>query len=178
MSYSDDVKLLNKIQSRKYRNNLIKARQSAKGRDLIKNTKNLVKSATPWGAASLVKYLFLTHPFCYLSALLAALLKDLLDFGIIGSLPVIGTVLTLCASIFIFFMLLLAGSSGKMKIVNSIVRRYLILTVGTLIEFFFGINFLPILTLTVLVIWFMAAAEKKQADEVEKKEAKLQEEYA
>lgn len=178
MSYSDDIKLLNKIQSQKYRNNLIKARQSAKRRDLIKNAKSLAKSATPWGAASLFGYLFRTHPFCYLLAVFVALLKDLLDFGIIGSLPVIGTVLTLCASIFIFFMLLLAGSSGKMKIANSMVRRYLILTVGTLVEFLFGINFLPVLTLTVLVIWFMAAAEKKQADEIEKKEVKLQEEYA
>ena len=169
MSYTDDIKLLNKIQSQKYRDNLVKARSSARKRNLIKNTRTLAKSATPWGAASLVKYLFRTHFFIYGAALSAALLKDILDFIGIGSLPAIGTVITICVSIFIFLMMLLAGASSKMKIATSIVRRYLILGVGTVIEFLFGLNFLPVMTLTVLVIWLMAAAETKQEEEERKK---------
>lgn len=178
MAYSDDIKLLNKIQSQKYRDSLIKARASARRRNLITSTKTLAESATPWGVASLIKYLFLTSPFYYLPALFAALLKDIIDWSIIGSFPAIGTVLTFCASIFIFFMMLLAGSSVKIKVATSIVRRYLILTVGTLIEFLFGINFLPVLTLTILIIWFMAAAEKKQEAEERKKSGAMEEKYA
>ena len=169
MAYSEDIEDLNRIQSQKYRNNLINARASAKKRNLLDNTKTLAKSATPWGAASLVKYLFLTHPAIYFLTLLAALLKDILDWIGIGSLPVIGSVVTFCFSILIFFMMLIAGSSGKMKMASKMVRRYLVLAGGAIMELLFGINFLPILTCTVLVIWFMAAAEKKQEVEDRKK---------
>ena len=178
MSYADDTKLLNKIQSEKYKNSLNKARASAKRRNLVNTAKTLAESATPWGAASLIKYLFLTHPAIYAVCLMVALLKDVLDWVGIGSLPAIGTILTICVSIFIFLMLLLAGSSSKIKMANSVVRRYLILGAGTLIEFLFGINFLPILTFTVLVIWFMAAAEKKQEAEAGKNQQATGEEYA
>lgn len=157
------------------------ARASAKRRNLVKSTKTLAKSATPWGAASLLKYAFDADFFLYAAALFVALLKDILDWIGIGSLPAIGTVITICISIFIFFMMLLAGSSGKMKMATRIVRRYLILGVGSLIEFLFGINFLPVLTLTVLVIWFMALAEKKQEAEEKKKAGEageMEEEYA
>jgi hypothetical protein len=161
-----------------YKQRLLQARASAQRRNLVNDAKTLAQSATPWGAASLLKYAFQADFFLYAAALFAAILKDLLDWIGIGSLPAIGTIITICVSIFIFLMLLLAGSSSKIKIASKIVRRYLILGLGTLVEFLFGLNFLPVLTLTVIVIWLMALAEKKQEAEARKRQQSLTEEYA
>jgi hypothetical protein len=52
----------------------------------------------------------------YAPMLMAALFKDLSDLAFIGSIPGVGTVVTFCASILIFFLALLRGSfRGNMK---------------------------------------------------------------
>jgi hypothetical protein len=86
----------------------------------------------------------------YLPALMVALLKDLLDLVLIGSLPGVGTVVTFVFSLLIFLLLLLSGSSKK----YSTSKKSMILLAGTLTEgMLFGLNFLPIETLTVLAIY-------------------------
>ncbi|MFZ1719944.1 MAG: hypothetical protein WAU28_01160 [Candidatus Moraniibacteriota bacterium] len=94
----------------------------------------------------------------YAPMLMAAGFKDLLDLTGIGSLPGIGTVVTICASILIFFLALLRGSfRGRMKY-----RKGIMLLVGTLVEAIgFGLNFLPIETLTVLAMYMIDKAEAK-----------------
>lgn len=88
--------------------------------------------------------------FSYMPALAVALLKDLLDLALIGSLPGIGTVITFCFSLAIFFLLLLAGS-GKSYPLS---RKGKLLLVGTIVEgVLFGLNFLPIETITVYLIY-------------------------
>lgn len=94
----------------------------------------------------------------YAPMLLAAVFKDLLDLTFIGALPGIGTVITFCASILIFFLALLRGSfRGRMKY-----KKGMVLIVGTAVEAFgFGLNFLPMETLTVLAMYSVDKAEAK-----------------
>jgi hypothetical protein len=100
----------------------------------------------------------------YTPALIVALLKDTLDLILITSLPGIGTVLTFCFSILIFFLLMMAGSGTS----YSLARKDMILAMGTIAEaVFFGLNLLPIETMTVLFIYH---SDKKAS----KREARLQ----
>jgi hypothetical protein len=94
----------------------------------------------------------------YAPMLMAALFKDLSDLAFIGSLPGVGTVVTFCASILIFFLALLRGSfRGRMKY-----KKGMVLIVGTAVEAFgFGINFLPMETLTVIAMYSVDKAEAK-----------------
>ena len=155
---------------------LKQARNAAKQKGLVDSTKTLASMATPWGFFSLFSQIRFDWPFWF--AIFAALLKDISDYVGIGSLPAIGTVITICCSIFIGFMMLLGGSTGKRRTAQKVMRKFLVLSGGTLIELLFGINFLPIETLTILVIYFMFLAERKQAAEEEKRMRNAQSVYA
>jgi len=135
--------------------------------DTAKNLKDLAKSATPIGAPSLAKYIELTD-LLFVLPLMIAILKDLLDLVGIGSLPAIGTVITFMASILIgLFMLMLGGGGGKRKVAKAIVR-YLVLIGGTATEgFLFGLNFMPIETLTVIIVYWLILKERKEVSESE-----------
>lgn len=88
--------------------------------------------------------------FLYLPALAVAMFKDLLDFVFIGSLPVIGTVITASLSFLIFALLFLTGSK------NQTSRRVIVLGLTTLVEgILFGLNFFPLETAAVLVIYYL-----------------------
>lgn len=88
--------------------------------------------------------------FRYMPAFMVAFLKDILDFIGIGSLPAIGTVITFCFSLLIFFLLMLAGSSQRYRLIKD----GLLLLGGTMVEgLFFGLNLLPLETLTVWIIY-------------------------
>lgn len=94
--------------------------------------------------------------FSYAPVFLIAVLKDLLDFVGIGSLPGIGTIITICCSILIFLLFFLIKSNSKLMDSKFVMKRGVILLSGTIIEAFgFGINFLPIETMTVGLILFM-----------------------
>lgn len=120
-------------------------------------------------ALSLPRYIEWGNDWPFVAALLAGILKDLLDFIGIGSLPAIGTVVSICISIFIGFMMLLAGSSGKRKMVKGAMKRFMVLIGGTVAELLFGLNFLPIETIMVIAIYIMVLVERKQAEEERKK---------
>ncbi|MDX9913580.1 MAG: hypothetical protein RBS77_03310 [Candidatus Moranbacteria bacterium] len=113
-----------------------------------------------------------TDVLIYGLAVSLALFKDILDLAFIGSLPAIGTVITFCISIAIGFILLLGGVSvSRRKVARRMTRRFLILIAGTLVEgIFFGLNFFPVETMTVLIIYWMELADRKADNRANKQE--------
>ncbi len=76
----------------------------------------------------------------YLGLFFIALLKDLLDFVGIGSLPGLGTVVTICFSFLIWMLMTLFDRSGGKS--NKKMARGLVLIFFSLVEaIFFGLNF-------------------------------------
>ncbi|MEI9966531.1 MAG: hypothetical protein WDN67_02680 [Candidatus Moraniibacteriota bacterium] len=93
------------------------------------------------------------HFFAYMPALLLAVFKDILDFTGIGSLPAIGTAVTIVVSFFIYMCLHAFAPHADS---HAGMRRGLIMLSGGGIEaIFLGLNFLPIETLAVLAIYFL-----------------------
>lgn len=135
--------------------------------------------ANPFSLAKQVR-LFADIP--YVIAIGAAILKDVLDYAFIGSLPAIGTVLTLLISILIGLMMLLAGSFDTYRVTKRVAKRillrYMILTGGTLSEFLFGLNFFPIETLCVIIIYLIVLADRARAAKAEQQERREQRELA
>lgn len=161
-----------------FANNLIKARLKDKLDDIKQKTHDakkvgrevgtLVKSATPWGVFSLILQINIFVDWAYGIALFLAILKDLLDLFVIGSLPVIGTVIGFLVSISIGFLMLIANFFEKDRTVfQKTLLRYLALGLGTLIEFLFGLNFFPFQTLTCVIIYLMALSARKNKSRVE-----------
>ncbi len=112
-------------------------------------------------ALSLFKQIDWLKDWLFVIAAIVALLKDfVLDPIGIGSLPVIGTVITWCVSILIGFLVLLAGGSGKKQM-----AKLVILIAGTLIETFFGLNFVPGETGMVIAIYVVVLIDRKIAAE-------------
>lgn len=86
---------------------------------------------------------------------LIGLLKDTLDLIGIGSLPVLGTAITLCFSFFSFMLLLLFDRSGGRG--NKRLAQGMVVTFGTLVEGIgFVINFLPLQTLTAVFLYIIS----------------------
>ncbi len=93
---------------------------------------------------------------------LIGLLKDTLDLIGIGSLPVLGTGITLCFSFFSFMLLLLFDRSGGRG--NKRLAQGMVVTFGTLIEGIgFVINFLPLQTLTAVFLYIISYRAWKSA---------------
>lgn len=85
-----------------------------------------------------------------------ALFKDLLDLIGIGSLPGIGTVITFAFGLLIFLLLMLVRANKKLLDSRFLLRMGVILIFGTAAEgFLFGLNFLPIETITIAIIYLM-----------------------
>jgi hypothetical protein len=93
--------------------------------------------------------------FQYAPAASFALLKDLSDIIFVGSLPGLGTVVSFCCSVAIFLILFLTRVNKKLVDSRFLLRMVVALALGTLIEFLPGVNFLPIETVTILLIYFM-----------------------
>jgi len=168
-----------------YKKKLEEARRKYQdAKKISKETKTLITSATPWGIFSLLSYVNIFGDWLYALAFCAALLKDLSDFIGIGSLPAIGTVITICISIFIGFMMLLANALEKDRtLFQRTIIRYLILVFGTLLEILFGLNFVPWETFMVFIIYLFALAARKNSAEKRKKlqalnKEEMEEEYA
>jgi hypothetical protein len=159
------------------RNELNQARAKskiAKAKNMASMARDLYRVATPLGVASLLKYIDWFKDWLYMIALVFAIGKDLIDFVGVGSLPAIGTIISICCSIMIFLLMLLAGSGGKRKFAKKYMNKFIVLIAGTLAEaVLFGLNFLPIETATVIIIYIMVLAERKQEKEAEDKERAL-----
>ncbi len=101
-----------------------------------------------------------------------ALLKDLLDFAGIGSLPGIGTVVTMCFAFLIWILMTVFDRSGGKS--NRVMGRSLVLLFASLVEDIgFSLNFLPIETLTVIVLYTMARKAAKQEEQRLQKEEQV-----
>lgn len=84
-----------------------------------------------------------------------ALLKDMLDLAMIGSLPGIGTIVTICFTFLIWILLAVFDRSGGSK--NLQITRGLVLAGVAAVEGLgFGLNFLPIQTFTVIFLYYKA----------------------
>ncbi len=118
-------------------------------------------------AISLMNYIDPFWDWIFGIALSFAILKDIVDLVGLGSLPVIGTLITFFASSIIFFALLLAGGGGKKK---RWAKKYGILIAGTIIEFIFGIDFLPIETCVVIIVYGLTLMERRESEEDEQKQ--------
>ena len=94
-----------------------------------------------------------------------AALKDLLDLAI-GIIPGVVTVIGFCISIAIGFTLLFDGISSSQRkaarIKARMIRRYLVLIAGTMVEsFLVGLNYFPFELLTVAIIYWMSLVDRK-----------------
>jgi hypothetical protein len=94
--------------------------------------------------------------FQYSAPLIIAIFKDLLDIIGIGSLPAVGTVITLCLSFIIGILLFFFTDAGDINGKRKIAKRAAVFIVGLVSEMIlFGANLLPIETLTVYIIYWM-----------------------
>jgi hypothetical protein len=102
----------------------------------------------------------------FIVAIGMAMLKDVSDLFGIGSGPVIGTVITIMTSITIAVGMLVSGGygSGKKNKNNAkrAIKKWGILAGGTMVEMLFGINFLPVETLTALITFGMILLERAE----------------
>lgn len=144
-----------------------------------KKVSKAMESLTPWGAFSVLSQISFFSDWMYGLALFAAILKDLLDMieatGI-GYFIVI--VFTLLCSIFIALMMILGSfTNGTGRFQQKIIRSWLILIAGTTAELLFGVNVLPIETLTVMLVYLLMLSDRKAAGK-ERKNAGTAEAYA
>lgn len=92
--------------------------------------------------------------FAYSAPFAVAGFKDLIDLVGIGSLPFIGTAITILCAILIFMLLLLIKKNSSLFNAKIVISRIVVLVCGTAIEgFMFGLNFLPIQTITMYIIY-------------------------
>lgn len=99
----------------------------------------------------------------YFFAVGAAFLKDLIDFTFIGALPGLGAIITFIFSIIISLTLVLVGMNGEKDTFQRVLKKLMILLFGTLAEaFMFGLNFLPLETITVISIYLADVFERRK----------------
>lgn len=166
-----------------YKDRLEKARQesaakktaaaSSVAKDIVGRRKEIKKRAKQvLLSLSLANHIDPLWDWIFGIALSFAILKDIVDLVGLGSLPVVGTLITFFASSVIFFALLLAGSGAKNK-TKGYLKKYGTLAIGTMIEFVFGIDFLPIET-CVVVLTYVFVLQERQEEAMEKEAEKNQ----
>lgn len=153
--------------SQEYKEELNRVRgRAGRASSAVKKVRDNIKTAV--NVFSVTKQIDFSRDWSYFLAEFAAMGKDVLDFAIVGALPAIGTAITLCVSIFIGMMMFFASFGGKGKIAKSIGKKIGVLIAGTIAEaFLFGLNFLPIESITVIVIYVMALIERAREAENE-----------
>jgi len=133
---------------------------------------NTQKIQDTFATVSLMKYFDPFMDWMFGIALCLALFKDISDFVGLGSLPVIGTLITGGVSFIIGGIMFLTGSTGKVanakRIAKSLIKKWGTLIAGTAIEMLFGLNFFPIETLVVAVVFYLTLQERMLADKEEK----------
>lgn len=149
-------------------------------RDIASKRKEIKKRMSKViSAMSLSNYIRPFDDWVFGIALSFAILKDISDLTGLGSLPVIGTIITFFVSAIIFFSLLIAGSGSKKNLAKNLVKKYGTLAIGTLVEFIFGIDFLPIETCVVILTFFFVLRERQEtAEEQALENSTQQENYA
>lgn len=101
---------------------------------------------------------------------LIAIFKDLLDLIGIGSLPAIGWVITFCFTFLIWILLTLFDrSDGKQNM--KLIRGLVTIGFGLVEGVAFGLNFFPIETTMVVVLYILAKRAWKKAKKEHEKSA-------
>ena len=136
----------------------------------VNDAKNLAKAATPAGAFSALKQANLLKDMPFICAFGFAILKDLLDL-VFAPTIILSMLFSILCSIFIFMMLMLAGSSGKRKGAQSLIKKGIPLISGGIMDSIPGLDFLPIETVTVGIIYYMALSERADDEKFEKENA-------
>ena len=142
-----------------YSESLGDARKQQSSNSNIDTAKNLAKTATPMGFFSALKKVDFLKDIPFFCAFGFAILKDLLDL-VFAETFILSILFSILCSIFIFMMLMLAGSSGKRKGTQGLVKKSLTLIGGGVMDSIPGLDFLPIETVTVGIIYYMALAER------------------
>jgi hypothetical protein len=170
------------------RDNLNRSRQEDGGHD----KKNMAKGATKYAAKTLAatkgnptavvvkiswdifKQIHWTIDWMILLPLVLAIIKDLLD--LIGfSLPGLNEVGNFCVGILTALVLVTLGSNRKhYGVIKGNLKKWFVLIIGVSIEEFFGLNFLPIETITVIICYLLVLLERLFAAEAEKKMGKAE----
>jgi hypothetical protein len=124
--------------------------------------KNLI---TPSGIFSSLKQINLLKDIPFACALGFAILKDLLDFVLAPTviLSMLGSIL---CSIFIFMMLILAKASEERKTASRFITKILVIIGGGVVDSLPGIDFLPIETITIIIIYILVLSERAQAEKI------------
>jgi hypothetical protein len=144
-------------------------KNKGQGAQSARDAAAIAAAATPWGFFSLILHANIITDWMYGLAIFVALFKDfILDPTGLGSLPAIGTVITFCVTIFIVFMTILGGfmnniGGRKQYRQQQALRSWLVLIGGTGAEMIFGINFLPIETVSILLVYSFVLIERKRA---------------
>lgn len=120
---------------------------------------------------SLTKYFDPFMDWMYGTALALAIFKDISDFVGLGSLPVIGTLITFGVSFTIGFIMFITGSGTKKRL-----ARYGVLAVGTAVEMFFGLNFFPIESFMVMAVFYLTLRGRMISD-MEKQMSAMEKDY-
>ncbi|HAS00043.1 MAG: hypothetical protein US57_C0004G0037 [Candidatus Moranbacteria bacterium GW2011_GWC2_37_73] len=140
-------------------------------KDVAKTAKNVAgtMAGSPKAAISLAKdsisigkYINPIADMPFVAAFGAALLKDLLD-SVAGPTVILAILFSILCSIFIFMMLLLVSANSKRGMASSFIKKGLILIGGGIVDSIPGINFLPVESLTVAVIYFLTLVERKNS---------------
>ncbi len=130
--------------------------------ETAKVAKDLAAVATPMGALSLLKQVDFIGDMPYVAALGAALLKDLLDF-VLAETVILPIIFSALCTIFIFMMMLLVGANGKKKGASKWISKIGLLSVGGIADSIPAIDFMPIETITVAMVYVMELIERKGA---------------
>jgi hypothetical protein len=127
----------------------------------ISTAKNMSKIATPTGVFSLLKQANLLKDMPFICAAGFALLKDILDL-VFNETVILGILFSILCSIFIFLMLLLAGSNGKRKAASGLIKG-VVLVGGGVVDSLPGLGFAPVETMTVAIIYMLVLADRANA---------------
>lgn len=154
--------------SEDYNEKLREARQEDSGQSKNGNAsatdtaKNLTKAATPMGFFSVLKKIDFSKDIPFFCAFGFAILKDILDivFTGTGGLIPLSMLFSILCSIFIFMMLLLAGSSGKKGMASGLLKKGGFLIGGGVVDAMPGVGMFPAETATVGVIYCMTLSER------------------
>jgi len=107
--------------------------------------------------------------WAYAGPLMVAGFKDFLDLALLGSLPGIGTVITICCNLLIFFLFLIGDDLTVRSKIAFLFRAGGALIAATGIEgFLFGLNLLPVGLGIILGIYFREKVHASSAGVLQK----------
>jgi hypothetical protein len=127
-----------------------------------KKRQKSTSAITPKGVFSAVKQIDLIGDIPFACALGGAILKDLLDF-VFAPTVVLSILASILCSIFIFMMLVIARATEKRKVASRFIMKFFVIIGGSMADSFPGIDFLPIETITVFIIYYLVLHERANA---------------